>query len=111
MKGDVPGPASQRVEPARSLVALVESTCGAVAAWRETSWDHAESEVWEARLASGRRVFVKCHRQTGKFAQERDAYEHWAPAVLECPALLAVRSQDPRALVLEAVPGEPLLGQ
>lgn len=96
-------------KPGPLLVALVEETAGPVTAWRNASWDHAESEVWEAQLMGGGSVFVKCHRQPGKFAKEREAYERWAPVARECPALLASRAQSPRALVLEAVPGEPLL--
>ncbi|QDV09363.1 hypothetical protein Poly30_49210 [Planctomycetes bacterium Poly30] len=103
------GAGAGSAEPGPQLVAFVEETAGPVSRWRDASWDHAESEVWEASLQSGGRVFLKCHRQPGKFAQEREALERWAPAVGECPALLAARGQEPRALLLEAVPGEPLL--
>ena len=101
-----------RVPPA-DLAHFVAGECGPVAAWRNESWDHGESDVWRAELASettsGQAVIVKRHRQPAKFAQERAAYEHWAPAVGMCPKMLAAEGGYLRAIILEAVPGSPLL--
>ena len=95
--------------PPVELEAFVLEIGGPVCRWNNASWDHGESDVWRADLESGAGVFVKRHRQPAKFAQERAAYERWAPAVGMCPRLLAARGGDLRALLLEAVPGEPLL--
>lgn len=96
-------------EPSAPLIEWAETTLGSVKSWRDASWDHAESEVWEAHLEGGGHAYLKCHRQPQKFAQERDAYERWAPAVGGCPTVLATKSESPRALLIESVSGEPLV--
>jgi Ser/Thr protein kinase RdoA (MazF antagonist) len=98
-----------KVLPPADLADFAVEECGPVATWRDASWDHGESDVWHAALASGDEVYVKRHRQPAKFAQERAAYERWAPAVGSCPRLIAAQGGTLRALILEAVPGQPLL--
>ncbi len=99
------------LRPAPELVAFAEHECGPVAAWRDASWEHAESEVWEAQTGEGRRIFLKHHRRAGKFRQELHAYREWTPGVGECPELLAAHREEPRALLLSAIEGGPLLQQ
>ncbi len=95
--------------PPTELADYVARTCGPAAGWHDASWDHGESEVWRATLQSGGDVFVKRHRQPAKFAQERAAYERWAPVVGSCPRLIAAEGGALQALILESVPGAPLL--
>ena len=95
--------------PPLELAHYVAAQSGLVAGWRNLSWEHGESDVWRAELASGEAVIVKRHRQPAKFAAECAAYENWAAAVGRCPRLLAAQGGDLRAMILSAVPGGPLL--
>lgn len=99
-----------------ALRAFVERHIGPSVEWRDASWDHAESEVWRIEAsggASSRAAYLKVHRRAGKFRAESAAYAEWTCAVGEAPRLIAEqggeRSGRPHALLLEAVPGEPLL--
>ena len=69
-------------------------------------WDHAESAVWRLETKRGR-AYLKAHRQPLKFRQELYVYENWLAALRDqTPELLAVRQNEPRALLLSALPGE-----
>ena len=53
-------------------------------------------------------VIVKLHRGPDRHRQEVHAYRHWAPALSDqAPRLMAVSDQPP-AIVISAVPGQPL---
>lgn len=72
---------------------------------------HGEAQVWRlAAEADGSTFYyLKCHRQTGKWHSETHAYENWT-AVLgdHAPRLRAARDEEPRALLLTALPGLPM---
>lgn len=57
-------------------------------------------------------AYLKSHRQKGKFEQELHAYRNWTPALTgHVPELIAVREEDPHAILLSALPGTPLQNQ
>jgi len=76
--------------------------------WRWLGHQHAESAVWGALDAEDRLLAVlKQHRSPRKFEQERAAYRRWIGALPQIPHLRAMRDEEPRALLLEALPGRP----
>ena len=83
----------------------------------ETSHTHNESRVWKLETADGAMYYVKAHRRRHKWEQEAGFYEHYLPLAppesqAQTPRLLAVRDDqtddEPRALLLSALPGVPL---
>lgn len=53
--------------------------------------------------------YLKIHRDQSRWEQEVHGYQHWAPVFGDqAPKLLAVREQEPLALVVTALPGTVL---
>lgn len=97
----------QAKSPPTPLLELAESALGAPLRWRDRSWDHGESAVWEVASDRGRAI-VKHHAHQRKFDQEYRAYREWGPAMAGgVPRLLAVRELPPRGMLLERLPGFP----
>lgn len=91
------------------LLELCQAELGRLSRISFCGWAHAESQVWEVQAASGKRAFLKQHRQPRKFEQERRAFEDWLPTFGEqVPRLLAARLEPPRTLLLSALPGGTL---
>src|SRR5690554_2295174 len=98
---------------APELRAFAAGALGPLTGAKDLSWDHGESQVW--RVTAGQRhAVVKVHRQGRKFANEHAAYVEWLPRLRPnlprgtgLPELIAVRSEHPRALLLEWVEGRP----
>jgi Ser/Thr protein kinase RdoA (MazF antagonist) len=84
----------------RRLVDPHAKPCSLHAGHNGTVTLRAETSVGE--------VIVKIHRGPDRHRQEVHAYRHWAPALNgRVPRLLA-RSDDPPAIVISALPGQPL---
>lgn len=97
------------VRPASALLEFSYRVLGSEISFRFAGWDHGESQIWEASNAAGERAYLKSHRQHKKFKQELHAYRNWCPALAgRVPQLLAVREEEPYALLLSALPGTPL---
>lgn len=95
--------------PAPALLDLSCRVLGNETSFRFASWDHGESQIWEATNAASERAYLKSHRQNTKFQQELHAYRHWCPQLAgHVPQLLAVREEEPHGLLLSALPGTPL---
>ncbi len=100
-------PSPPDIPPA--LTKLCQAELGALDKTTFCGWDHAESRVWEVVSRRGERAFLKQHRQAHKFVQERRAYLEWCPKLgPRVPHLLAARLEEPRALLLSALPGQVL---
>lgn len=95
--------------PALALLEFGHRVLGSEISFRFAGWDHGESQIWEVNNAAGERTYLKSHRQHKKFQQELHAYQNWCPALAgRVPQLLAVREEEPNALLLSALPGTPL---
>ncbi|GIM97942.1 aminoglycoside phosphotransferase family protein [Paractinoplanes toevensis] len=53
-------------------------------------------------------VIVKLHRGPDRHRQEVHAYRHWAPALQDQAPRLLAASDQPSAIVISALPGQPL---
>lgn len=72
---------------------------------------HGEAQVWRLRRARDNGpVYLKSHRQAGKWEGEVHAYEcGWASSFGDyAPRLLAAREEEPRAVLLTELPGAPM---
>ena len=74
------------------------------------SWSGGSASVWRVE-AEKVAAYLKVHGQPRKFEQERLAYQRWLSRLPDTPELLAVHTGSPQALLLSAVPGEPLLAR
>lgn len=93
--------------PPTPLLELADAVLGAPLRWRDRSWDHGESAVWEVAGAHGR-AMLKHHAHQRKFEQEYRAYLEWGPAMGDAmPRLLSARESAPRGLLLQCLPGGP----
>ena len=91
-----------RLDPAAE--AFVRSRLGELAAITPVGTAGAAFRV---EATEGRVTYIKAHRNPGKHARERFAYEQWAPDIdAATPALLAA-CDVPNVLLLEALPGGP----
>lgn len=77
----------------------------------DVSWDHGNSDVTRLALASGKSAYLKRFRSPRKFEQERSAYRDWCPRLPHCARLLGATTEPARALLVNAMPGRPLLGR
>jgi len=91
------------------LRAWCESVVGPFLVLSEHGHTHGEAQVWRLR-ACGKTVYLKIHRQAGKWAGEVHAYEcGWASCFGDhAPHLLAARAEEPRAVLLTELPGAPM---
>ncbi len=92
------------------LAAWCETILGGYDAPGECSHPHGESRVWRLfSRTSGETCYLKAHRRDGKREREIWAYNH-VVALLGgfAPRLVAVRDEPPPALLLSALPGEPM---
>lgn len=106
-------PGAEAVTDDASLLARVADAVGCdsrMLRWHFIGSPHGPCRVWEVQ-GPGQEggVVVKQFRSERAFAQERRAYERWAPQLPEeTAALLAAHPAPVRALVLQRVAGEPL---
>jgi Ser/Thr protein kinase RdoA (MazF antagonist) len=76
----------------------------------DASREHAgqRAAAHRLRISSGD-CYVKTHRDRSHWENEVHAYEQWAPAFGDfAPRLLAVRAEEPLALVISELPGNVL---
>ena len=70
-------------------------------------WDHGESLVWRIESELREVVYLKTHRQPGKFRQETHALKHWtAELPAATPILIATHTGKRHAFLMSAVPGK-----
>ncbi len=84
---------------------------GALGPYRLLSGDarfHGRTSVL-ALEARKERYYVKIYRERSDWEVEAHGYLHWAPAFEgRAPRLIALREEDPPALVVSALPGRPM---
>ena len=93
-----------------AVLAWCASVLGPIEILADASREHAgqRAAVHRLRTSSGG-CFVKTHRDRSDWEKEVHAYEQWAPAFGEfAPRLLAVRTEEPLALVINELPGSTL---
>jgi len=84
------------------------SELGPIEVVSDSSRKHAglRAAAHRLRISSGG-CYVKTHRDRSHWENEVHAYEQWAPAFGDfAPRLLAVRSEEPLALVISELPGK-----
>lgn len=88
--------------------------CASVLGPVEVASDHSKSHpgelaaTWRLRMGSGC-CYLKTHRAPSYWEAEVHAYERWTSAFgCFAPRLLAVREEEPRALVVAELPGKCL---
>lgn len=94
-----------------SEVEVLFSWCASALGPFELVADHSRAHPdsrtasWRLRTSAGD-CYLKGHRQKGAWESEVYAYEQWAPAFAGfAPRLLAVREEEPWALVVSRLPG------
>jgi aminoglycoside phosphotransferase len=89
-------------------VAWCASVLGPVEVMTDHSKAHGGHESWTRRLlASMGFCYLKVHRTRSHWNNEVHAYERWARAFGDsAPRLLAVRDEEPLALVISELPGQ-----
>jgi aminoglycoside phosphotransferase len=71
---------------------------------------HGRSKVWKLRTGAGH-AYAKIHLQSAYWENEVHAYERWASAFgTRAPRLLAVRDEEPLALIVSEIPGRTMEG-
>lgn len=93
-----------------TVLAWCASVLGPVEIIADASREHAGLRAAAHRLhTSSGGCFVKTHRDRSDWEKEVHAYEQWVPAFGDfAPRLLAVRAEEPLALVISALPGSTL---
>lgn len=89
------------------LLAWCASELGPVEPVQDCGKSHPGVPVVTRRLRSGSDYcYLKTHRDTSCWEAEVHAYEQWAAAFGDfAPRLLAVREDEPRAIVVSSLPG------
>lgn len=92
------------------LAVWCETVIGGFVVLGNCSHPHGESQVWRLQSeSSGATYYLKAHRRDGKKEREIWAYKQAAPLFDSfAPRLVAVRDDTPSALLLSALPGEPM---
>ncbi|MBC8143747.1 MAG: hypothetical protein H7Y38_20140, partial [Armatimonadetes bacterium] len=97
------------MELSETLVSWCVSVIGAFTLVSDCSHPHGESQVWQLKATTGETYYLKAHRRSGKRDREVWAYRHVVPDFQEfAPRLVAIREELPQALLLSALPGEPM---
>jgi aminoglycoside phosphotransferase len=92
------------------VLAWCASVLGPFEVVSDASREHAgrRAAAHRLRISSGG-CYVKIHRDRSHWENEVHAYEQWAPAFGDfSPRLLAVRAEEPLALVISELPGSVL---
>jgi len=92
------------------VLAWCAAVLGPIEVVSDTSREHAglRAAAQRLRLSSGG-CYLKIHRDRSHWENEVHAYEQWAPAFGNfAPRLLAVRAEEPVALVISELPGNVL---
>lgn len=100
----------QDQELLQRALAWVAQACGPYELISDGTKDHPgrRSITSRLRLASGG-CYLKIHRDPSLWAADVHGHQHWAPAFHSfAPRLLAVRDQEPLALLFSELPGLPL---
>lgn len=95
------------------LMRWCEEVLGRIEVLDDATREHAgnRASVLRLRTADGDYV-LKRHRDGQHWQSEVHAYENWAAACGEsAPRLIAVRDEEPRALLITALPGLPIEGR
>ncbi|PWI05031.1 aminoglycoside phosphotransferase family protein [Streptomyces sp. NWU339] len=96
--------------PPEEVCRLAEQAVGHIATWTDTSWARESSRVWRAHGADGGTRYVKIHQNTRFHHREVDAYRSWVPRLPTAAPALVTADSALRAVVVTAVPGQPLHG-
>ncbi len=95
------------------LMRWCEEVLGRIEVLDDATREHAgnRASVLRLRTADGDYV-LKRHRDGQHWHSEVHAYENWAAACGEsAPRLVAVRDEEPNALLITALPGRPIEGR
>lgn len=97
-------------DPFTEVLDWCASELGPVEIVSDTTRQHAGLRAAAHRLrTSSGDCYVKTHRVRSQWESEVHAYEQWAPALGDlAPRLLAVRAEEPLALVISELPGTVL---
>ena len=68
---------------------------------------HEQRTVLRAATRDGE-VVIKVHRERDRYLRERNAYRYWAPALAERAPRLLAEIDDPPAVIVTALPGDPV---
>ncbi|MGW2767648.1 hypothetical protein [Streptomyces sp. NPDC001275] len=98
--------------PPEEVRQLAEQAVGRIATWTDTSWDRESSRVWRAHGADGGTSawYVKIHQNMRFHHREVHAYRSWVPSLGAATPTLVTADSALRAVVITAVPGQPLHG-
>jgi aminoglycoside phosphotransferase len=101
---------SKNADPFTEVLDWCTSELGPVEIVSDTTRQHAGLRAAAHRLrTSSGGCYVKTHRVRSQWESEVHAYEQWAPAFGDlAPHLLAVRAEEPLALVITELPGTVL---
>ncbi|MFD8632286.1 phosphotransferase [Streptomyces sp. NPDC059533] len=104
------GPPAGGVEMPYELRVFAEQAVGRIAEATEVSWLRTGSRVWRLTGPGGGTWYLKRHRGAKFHDREVAAYRSWVPALgARVPRLVAAGTAA-RAVVVTALPGQPLHG-
>ena len=99
-----------QIDPAADILRWCTLVLGPCEFVSDPSREHPglRASIYRLRTPAGN-CCVKLHRDPMHWESEVHAYEHWAPAFgAFAPRLLAVRAEEPLALIISELPGEVL---
>lgn len=98
--------------PLTPVVDFAAQAVGGLRAVIDRSWPRAGSNVWELVSDTGQCCYLKHHSSALFHQREVTAYQRWTTALKpgRAPVLVAA-DPDLRAIVVTAVPGQPVHGQ
>ncbi|MFI0219802.1 phosphotransferase [Streptomyces lydicus] len=104
------GPACDS-RPDAMVAAFAQQAVGAISEWTDTSWTRENSRVWRIRNADGGTWYVKIHQNDKFHGREVRALRTWAGSLGAAAPRLVAADAELRAVVVTALPGQPLHGK
>jgi len=98
--------ATQVAVPPESMRVFSQAKCGGGLEFRDVSWPHRQSTVWEVEQAGRTVAFLKMHSQSRKFESELRNYREYVPVLgRAAPQLMGVYEEAEHALLISVLPG------